>query len=289
MAENQIHWYVSLAGTVVRITGEKHTLFSEPGILSPFLTQSKEWDRELSCTMAETLLPPMGELVFSDTSRRVYAWEDSYITYIGSVTENLERAYIRVERRGTVSNAQFRRNEFGGRISPKAALTALEAEHLVTQQNGLLLHAACIRCNDQAILFTAPSGTGKSTQAALWEQYRGAEVINGDRIVVRCTEEGVLAMGIPFSGSSGICKNGTIPVRAIVYLSQGKDNQVEKLRGVRAFRRIWEGCSFHTWNQEDTAKAAQTAADLVNQVPVYHFSCTPDENAVLTLEAELTE
>ncbi|WP_370839368.1 hypothetical protein [Intestinibacter bartlettii] len=34
---------------------------------------------------------------------------------------------------------------------------------------------------DKGILFSAPSGTGKSTQADLWEKYENAEIINGDR------------------------------------------------------------------------------------------------------------
>lgn len=289
MAEDRREWIVSLAGATVRITGESTALFSEPGILEPFLSQSQEWDYELSCVTVDSLPAPMGNLLFSDTGRKVYAWEDSCISYIGSVAKSTDGAYIRVERRGKISNAQFLSKPLGGRITVRAALTALEAEHLVTQQNGLLLHASCVLQNGHAILFTAPSGTGKSTQAALWERYRGAEIINGDRIVVRCTEEGICAMGIPFSGSSGICKNGTMPIRAIVYLSQGKENRIQRLCGVPAFRRIWEGCALHTWNRNDTSRATETAARLIGQIPVYHFACKPDETAVQFLEAELTE
>ena len=45
----------------------------------------------------------------------------------------------------------------------------------------LLMHGAVIAVGNKAWLFTAPSGTGKSTQAELWERYRNAEQINGDR------------------------------------------------------------------------------------------------------------
>ena len=283
MADRSVERYISLAGALVKITGNSQELFEDPDILRPFLAQPGKPDRWLHCRIVDAFPRPEGELVF----RRVYALGDSYISYIGAVESDPGRAYIRVERRGDVSHAQFLRKEILSGIPPRAVLTALETENLVTSRNGLLFHAACIEYQGQAILFTAPSGTGKSTQADLWCRHRGTRIINGDRIVIRVTDTGVSAMGVPYSGSSGISVNTTLPLRAVVYLSQGRDNAITVLRGVAAFRRIWEGCSVHTWNREDIARASETAAELIRQVPIYHFSCTPDENAVLALEAEL--
>lgn len=61
----------------------------------------------------------------------------------------------------------------------------LGLERLLLSRQGLLLHASFIRWQDRGILFSAPSGTGKSTQADLWVRHRGAEVINGDRAALR--------------------------------------------------------------------------------------------------------
>ena len=53
-----------------------------------------------------------------------------------------------------------------------ASLFALERRML--QKDSFILHSAYIRHRGRAILFSAPSGTGKSTQASLWAQYAGA-------------------------------------------------------------------------------------------------------------------
>ena len=49
-----------------------------------------------------------------------------------------------------------------------ASLFALERRML--QKDSFILHSAYIRHRGRAILFSAPSGTGKSTQASLWAQ-----------------------------------------------------------------------------------------------------------------------
>ena len=287
MLTDRSEWFFSLAGHTVRVTGERDSLFSEPGLLTEFLTDDRSWDREICCSLTDTLAEPEGKLVFSDPSRRVYACADAFVSYIGAVEKSAVGAYIRVERRGNRHTAQFRKKDIQGRIPVRSVLTALEAEHLVTANNGILLHAACISWEGQAIVFTAPSGTGKSTQAELWHKLRNAEIINGDRIMIRVNDGGCEVIGVPFSGSSGISKNVRMPLKAIVYLNQGPDNQLSQLAGIRAFRRIWEGCSFHTWNREDVAQTADTVQKLIASVPVLLLKCTPDEGAVNVLEAAL--
>ena len=92
----------------------------------------------------------------------------------------------------------------------------------------LVFHAAYIGWQGRGILFTAPSGTGKSTQAELWRALRGSEVLNGDKAGVSLRES-PMAHSMPFSGTSGICRNVSLPLRAIVVLSQAPENTVRRL------------------------------------------------------------
>lgn len=285
MDSENLELYFTIAGSLVRISGEKDALFEDHGMLDPFRVEKADPDHTIHCQMVDEIPRPDGELVFSNAERRVYREGSSCVSYIGR--ENAP--FIRVARRGNGRIAQFARKSLGEKISPKAVLTALEVEAMIAQAGGILLHASCIEYQGAAILFTAPSGTGKSTQAELWRECRGAEVINGDRIMIRFGRSGAEAVGIPFSGSSGICKNRILPIRAIVYLSQAPENGVAPLRGVKAFRNLWEGCSVHTWDREDTANAMDAVQKLIASVPIYHLACTPDERAVSALEQVLSK
>ena len=94
------------------------------------------------------------------------------------------------------------------------------------ERGGLILHCAYIEHHGKGILFSAPSGVGKSTQAALWEKYRNSVTVNGDRALLRKKEGKWLACAWPVCGSSQICKRVDVPVHAIVMLCQGKKNSV---------------------------------------------------------------
>ena len=279
--------WINIAGTVVRVTGPDTDLSPEPGILAPFLLPECPHTYELDIRLADALPSPAGTCVFSDPARRVYRTENALTTYIGSVGKSVDDAYIRVVREGNRHTALVKRSAVPDRIHAKTVLAAMEVEHIIVQNGGFLLHAACIEVNGEAILFTAPSGTGKSTQAALWEKYRGAEVINGDRIAVCVSDNGAEARGVPFAGSSGISKSRQLPLRAIVHLAQAPATTVAPLRGYRAFRYLWEGCSVYTWDRADVAQCADTVQRVLAHVPVYHMACTPDEAAVVALEVTL--
>jgi hypothetical protein len=160
-------------------------------------------------------------------------------------------------------------------------------ESLMLYRERLCFHAACVRTALGGILFSGPSGIGKSTQADLWCKYRGAEQINGDRPILSKGEEGWLAWGSPYAGSSRCYVNASCPVRAIVMLRQAGSCSLRRLSAREAFRAVWSGLTVPAWD----AKAMETACDLALElsaaVPVYEFGCTPDAAAVEFLEQGL--
>lgn len=158
---------------------------------------------------------------------------------------------------------------------------------IIASHNGLVLHASYIEVGGRALLFSAPSGTGKSTQAALWEKYRGAEIINGDKTAVRVADGKVTAHGLPFAGTSGICKNRSLPLGAVVLLKQAPENTVRKLGGAEAIAAIMQNVYLDLISTDEHRQAMNTVLDIAQNVPVYELGCTPDERAVQTLENEL--
>lgn len=153
----------------------------------------------------------------------------------------------------------------------------------------LMLHSAVIEYNQKAILFLAPSSTGKSTQASLWEKYRGAKQLNGDKAGIRISEGMVKACGLPFCGTSGICEVYDLPVAAVVILSQAKENSIVKLSGMKALIAVMKNCYGHVEIPGCSDKIFQLLMKMIDKVSVYSLACTPDELAVKTLEKCLQE
>lgn len=277
--------YYTIAGVTFRVELPRARMYSEEGVLSAYRTEPARWDHLLQVEVTDRLAPPEGEEIFRSPEKTVYRSADVQIRYEGPADRDLNEGYLRICRRGNTSLVQIRRGSLPDHITPRLVLRAMEAEHQIVQRGGILLHASCVRWKDRAILFTAPSGTGKSTQAALWCRLRGAELINGDRISVFADgPAGPCARGIPFAGSSGVCQNAELKLAAIVFLSQAPVTGIAPLTGFRAFRKLWEGCSVNTWNRADVDACSANVMKLIQRVPVFHLACTPDETAVAALE-----
>ncbi len=276
-------YFFDIGGTVLRLLAPGDTVDLAGGNLEPFQLPPQPWQHSLELRRVRSLPSLPENPVFDDPERRVYLDGQGVVTAIGTRGD----PYLHIRRQGRESLAQVKADAVPGPLRSKLLLRAMEAEHLIVNAGGLLLHASFIGCRGRAILFSAPSGTGKSTQAQLWQSLRGAELLNGDRACVLQTPAGFRVRGVPFCGSSGICQAADLPLAAVVILSQAPKTAIRPLTGARAFRGIWEGCSLHAWNAADVDRCAATAAALAQSVPIFHLACTPDASAVEALEAQL--
>ena len=163
----------------------------------------------------------------------------------------------------------------------------LALERRLIRSNALILHCAYIRHNGRAILFSAPSETGKTTQANLWKKHRNSETVNGDRALLQRIDNNWFARGWPVCGTSEDCCNEDTPIRAIVMLSQGTEDNLSILSPITAFSQLYSQITVNTWNKDFVQRNTDLIAELVQQVPVYHLRCTISENAVKCLESAL--
>lgn len=276
--------FYQLAGLRFRVLAE--SFGEEQGILQEFSAPEGPWDVDCHLSVVEALSEPEGELIFRDPANRVFRNGDRMVRYKGSVDLTMDGAYIRICRTGSRAEVQIKREAIPFGIAGKVIISCLETVHHLTAAGGFLLHSSWIRVGEKAVLFTGPSGVGKSTQAALWEQHRGAELINGDRAAVFPTETGAEVRGIPFCGSSGVTKNCTLPLAAVVCLSQAPKTAITRLTGARAFQRLWQECCINLWNPSDIEACTRSVSDVVSRIPILHLACTPDCSAVLALEQE---
>ncbi len=162
---------------------------------------------------------------------------------------------------------------------------ALE-RHLI-DYDALLLHCAYIEINDTAVLFSAPSGVGKSTQASLWEQYKKANIINGDRALIQRSDQGFMVHGFPVCGSSEICHARSLPIKAIVMLSQAKSNHLSHISLIASFTSLYGQITINSWDRGFTEKSVDILNCLAEKVPIYKLDCTISQEAVDILYSEL--
>ena len=177
-------------------------------------------------------------------------------------------------------------NAYRAGASVRAVLEAAGVFDIFADLGMLVLHSAYIVTSaGEAILFSGPSGIGKSTQAALWERCAGARVVNGDRALVDVGKK--TANGIFYAGTSGISENVTAPVRAIVLLGQGSENRVFVPSPQAAFAGVLSQCAYYEWDARSAEQMTACAARLVSDVPVLRMDCLPDATAVEALRGKL--
>lgn len=158
---------------------------------------------------------------------------------------------------------------------------------LLAQNQAMMLHSSQIAVNGRGILFTAPSGTGKTTQARLWAKRSGVKIVCNDRTLLRKQENCFCTSGYPIDGSSPVYSTEVNPLAAIVVLSQAKENQVERLKPSKALKYLMEQTVADIWNIEEQRCILGLWMDLLEQYPVYHLACTPSQDAVVCLQNRL--
>lgn len=219
------------------------------------------------------------------------AWTPSFEVYTD------EDGYLRVFRKNGAPAAVSRRRGPGAEIqylpgerqcrSVRSCFAMLPLEELLLDRGRMILHAACVETSMGGVLFSGPSGIGKSTQAELWNRLRCAPILNGDRVILHQEDGRWMASGSPYAGSSRYFVNRSIPAAAIVMLEQGTENRLRPLTPPETFRLIYPQLLINTWNTGFVERVCDLCQELIQSVPCVLFSCTPDENAVQALDVWL--
>lgn len=186
-------------------------------------------------------------------------------------------------RNGSVITRYIRKEASSG-WNIASILASSEAAFLFLNHDAFVLHASYIVYSGKAILFTAPSGTGKSTQADFWSEERGAEIVNGDRVLVTRRDGRFYANGIYACGTSGISKNLTAPIGAVVLLEQGDYNMMNEISPRMLFLRILCECSYDMKDCEQYKKITELVSDMINTLPAFCYCCRKSPDAVAALE-----
>ena len=152
--------------------------------------------------------------------------------------------------------------------------------NLLLSHSGMMLHASAVVVGERAYLFSAPSGTGKSTHTALWLKKFGnrAYLLNDDKPALRIASDRVYAYGAPFSGKFDLSVNTRVPVEGIAVIERSETNHIERKNGRDALYALLN----QTVRPVEVGlytRLLQTVQTVIQTVPIYTLYCNMDPQA----------
>ena len=154
------------------------------------------------------------------------------------------------------------------------------AERMPTY-NTFLFHGSAIAVDGEVYLFTAKSGTGKSTHTRLWREKFGerAIMVNDDKPLLKLTENGILVFGTPWNGKHHLSENIAVPLKALCILERGTDNQIRPITATEARPMLLQQC-YRPVDMEALKKTLILLDTLVKTIRLYSLKCNMDMSAV---------
>lgn len=153
------------------------------------------------------------------------------------------------------------------------------AEQMISYDT-ILFHGSVIAVDGVGYLFTAKSGTGKSTHTRLWREYFGdrAVMVNDDKPLLKIADSGVIAYGTPYNGKHRLGTNISVPLKAICILTRATENHIEPITREQAYTMLLQ----QVYRPADMLKMTETLAlvdRLADNVKLYRLGCNMDISA----------
>ena len=148
--------------------------------------------------------------------------------------------------------------------------------------NGFLLHSSCVVVDNHAYLFSAPSGTGKSTHTQLYLKVfkDRARILNDDKPAIVIDGDKVMAYGTPFSGKTDLNLNEAYPIKGICFIERDTTNHIEEMPSIKSIYSIYD----QTLRPTDEYRAELLLGyigKVVENVPIFRLYCNMEDEAAL--------
>lgn len=158
---------------------------------------------------------------------------------------------------------------------------------VLSDYNGFFFHSSSLAIDGEGYLFTAASGTGKSTHTGNWRKLFGDRVtmINDDKPLIRKIDGKYYVCGTPWMGKSNIGCNMSVPVKAVYVLRRGEENRAEKTSPGTVFNHLLEATLIPK-TRENMTKLLEMFNELFSQADLFLLSCNKDvDSARVAYEA----
>lgn len=155
--------------------------------------------------------------------------------------------------------------------------------------DGFMLHSSAVVVDNKAYLFSAPSGTGKSTHTEQWLKLFGdrAYILNDDKPAILIKGNEVFAAGTPWSGKSDLNRNEILPLQGICVLSRSEDNWIKPLTGMQAIFGLLNQ-TLRPTQSEGMDKLMSLIDACITTVPVWQMGCNISTEAAKLSHAAMS-
>ena len=151
---------------------------------------------------------------------------------------------------------------------------------ILMRRGGLLIHSSVVADrNGDGYLFTAVSGTGKSTSAHIFES-EGATVINDDMLALRPSTDGVDTIAYPIPMPFYAQTPRSVALRGLFAIFQSKENVISRLRGAAAISKIMSNVVHQPFNKESAQMCLDNCIARFQNIPTFSLGFKPDKDVV---------
>lgn len=150
----------------------------------------------------------------------------------------------------------------------------------IPSYSAFLFHGSAISVDGVAYLFTAKSGTGKSTHTRLWRKKFGnrAVMINDDKPLILEKDNDFFVCGTPWSGKHSMDTNLIVPLKGICLLTRAETNHIEQISSKSAYPALLTQ-TYRPKDPEAMAKTLDLLGQLLKTVPIWKLGCNMESEA----------
>ena len=143
-----------------------------------------------------------------------------------------------------------------------------------------VFHGAAVEVGGKGYIFTAPSGTGKTTHIGLWLEYFAdkVKIINGDKPILRLDGDSISVHSTPWAGKEGMQRNASAPVGAICLIRQAKENKITKISPRECFEELVKQF-YLPKNALSRIKTLDIVDRALKNLPIYLLECNISREA----------
>lgn len=225
-------------------------------------------DYYISSRLVDDIKEPFGQLIYETKYYKKYDMNGHIIQLqyldgrlIGSIDYYKNSIMINIVYHNSVS--EYVMSQYG-------------LSYILSKNDAIIMHGSSIVYNNLGIMFTAKSGTGKSTHRGLWERFSDAVVLNDDKNILRLEGNDVILYSSPWSGKHKLDNNISHRLDAIVFLYQDKTNSIRRLKAMEGFKLMLSQIDFPN---DDSKLLWDRITDRLLALPMYYLGCNMEKEA----------